>query len=219
MLLPFGAHAADIPASKCVTAATKNSRNAAIARMETDIKPWLDKPESASAIAAYREAIATAWDAMEEPYCGFGKYGAASAVKSFGKSVIRAQSAFATASIGWKKGAAPKTTATTTNAAAIKANIPAAAAAPIVAATLSAPPKGKIIPGLAFGTRSEHVLLLQKRLNAAGVLDASYMTGYFGQMTKDAVLAYQLERKIVATRESPGAGLVGPKTLARLNEN
>lgn len=218
MLVPFGASAADAaPASKCVTTATKASRNAAIARMEADIKPHLERPEAGPAIAAYREALATAWDAMEEPYCGFGKYGAASAVKSFGKSVVRAQGAFATASAAWKKGAA-KTTATTANAAAIKPTVPAPSpAAPM--ATVVSVPNGKIAAGLALGMRSDNVLLLQKRLHAAGVLDAEYLTGYFGQKTKEAILSYQVAKKIVAMKTSPGAGLVGPKTLASLNGN
>lgn len=217
MLVPFAASAADAPASKCVTAATKASRNAAIVRMETDIKPHLEKPEAGTAIAAYREAIATAWDAMEEPYCGFGKYGAASAVKSFNKSVVRAQSAFATASAAWKKGTAK---AVATNAAApapAPKPAPAPTPAPVVLSTKMATPGGNIPSGLAFGMRSDKVLLLQKKLHAAGWLEEDYLTGYFGQKTKDAVMAYQLAKKIVASKAAPGAGLVGPKTLKGLN--
>ena len=219
MLLPLTAFAADVPASKCVTTATKNSHNAAVARMEADIKPFLGKPEANASVAAYREAIATAWDAMEEPYCGYGSYGAASAVKSFGKSVVRAQSAFAAASAGWKKSPLAKAIAATTNAAAIKPAAPMPSPTPATKKATTSISRKKIPSGLTFGMRSDNVLALQERLNAAGVLNAEYLTGYFGQKTKEAVLAYQASKKIISTKASPGAGLVGPKTLASLNEN
>ena len=44
------------------------------------------------------------------------------------------------------------------------------------------------------------------------------VTGYFGNLTRKAVIRFQLKEKIVSSETSPGAGLVGIKTRAKVNE-
>jgi peptidoglycan hydrolase-like protein with peptidoglycan-binding domain len=44
------------------------------------------------------------------------------------------------------------------------------------------------------------------------------ITGYFGQLTKKAVQKFQLNYKVVGSKNDPGFGFVGPKTRAKLQE-
>jgi hypothetical protein len=65
---------------------------------------------------------------------------------------------------------------------------------------------------LTLGSRGTDVTELQKRLAAEGFLSVA-PTGYFGAMTKTAVIAYQKSHKI-----SPASGYVGAMTRAELNK-
>ncbi len=64
---------------------------------------------------------------------------------------------------------------------------------------------------LKVGSRSADVTELQKELAAAGHFSGT-PTGYFGNVTKSAVMAYQRANSI-----SPVSGIVGPLTRATLN--
>lgn len=65
---------------------------------------------------------------------------------------------------------------------------------------------------LRVGSSGQDVLELQNVLIAGGFLDAKYNTGYFGGLTKAAVVKYQKAHGI-----SPASGLVGPLTRGVLN--
>ncbi len=66
---------------------------------------------------------------------------------------------------------------------------------------------------LSVGSIGAEVTLLQKVLIDLTFLKIASPTGYFGSITKAAVMGYQTSRSIPAT------GLVGPLTRAALNSN
>src|SRR5260221_6291529 len=80
--------------TKCVTVATKAMYAADLARMEKDIAPYAANDGVVSTIRTYRNGIEIAWEAMEQPYCGTGSSGFASAKKSYSKTVERVRAAF-----------------------------------------------------------------------------------------------------------------------------
>ncbi len=63
------------------------------------------------------------------------------------------------------------------------------------------------------------VTALQDILKYEGLFPSNIeSTGYFGSITKDSVLKFQLKYGVVASANSAGAGRVGPLTRAKLNE-
>jgi len=68
---------------------------------------------------------------------------------------------------------------------------------------------------LYVGSSGYYVVKLQQRLAEEGYLNQRYITGYFGSITKRAVLKYQKAHKIDLSRG--GAGRIGPRTRAVLN--
>ncbi len=215
--------AAEAPASKCVTAGTLGTHAAVMTRLEKDIAPYLKNEKAAGIITVYRDAITVSWDAMKEPYCGFGVYGIKSAVKSYSKSTDRARLAFMEAVKGLAKGIVPVTTpmvaaasipAPALNPEPVKVVVPAVVAAPVMKKALGGIPRG-----LARGMRGDMVSALQARLATHFKLaDASSIqTGYFGPKTQEYLIKFQIEKGIVTSAVAPGAGLVGPKTAAALN--
>jgi peptidoglycan hydrolase-like protein with peptidoglycan-binding domain len=64
---------------------------------------------------------------------------------------------------------------------------------------------------LSYGSKGADVTALQSVLIADGYLNISSPTGWFGPLTKAAVIKYQTARNI------SGTGYVGPLTLASLN--
>lgn len=220
--LPFAATHADEPLTKCVTAASIAKNKAAIEKLEKDIAPYAKNEKSAAAIKAYRDAVTVAWSALEQPYCGFGKEGPASAIKSFGKSTERARTAFL---------------ASVKNQAAVKEVVPIAkqdsekpttpdGLTPSIDKMMAMPlpekkaafAKTKIRTGLRRGMRAASVSDMQKCLaDHFKVASEDLVTGYFGPKTESLVVKFQLERKIIKSANEAGAGLVGPKTAAALN--
>jgi len=65
---------------------------------------------------------------------------------------------------------------------------------------------------LAVGARGEEVTELQKVLIGEGLLKVDALTGYFGQLTRTAVIAFQKARGIAQV------GAVGPLTRTELNK-
>jgi peptidoglycan hydrolase-like protein with peptidoglycan-binding domain/3D (Asp-Asp-Asp) domain-containing protein len=61
----------------------------------------------------------------------------------------------------------------------------------------------------------EHVALLQEHLKNLGYLDHE-PTGYYGELTAEAVKSFQIANNIITTDEEVGAGRVGPATRATL---
>jgi len=70
---------------------------------------------------------------------------------------------------------------------------------------------------LAKGKRDESVLKLQEILVQKEFLNHK-PTGYFGKLTKAALIDFQIAEGLINTKTSAGAGTVGPQTRARLNE-
>ncbi|MCX6752377.1 MAG: DUF2341 domain-containing protein [Candidatus Nomurabacteria bacterium] len=72
---------------------------------------------------------------------------------------------------------------------------------------------------LSFGMSSNDVRRLQTLLaTKPGIYPEGIITGYFGQLTKKAVQKFQLNYKVVSSKNDPGFGFVGPKTRAKLQE-
>lgn len=86
------------PTSRCVTAAAKAARAKDLITFEADGKKidGLGTPEHplADDYKKYETALEYAWGALEEPYCGFGAFGSAAALKSYQKTISRARAAF-----------------------------------------------------------------------------------------------------------------------------
>lgn len=218
VLLPSAALAntvpvsANPPASKCVTAATKASRDAYHARMEKDVAPYLQNTNAEKFVKAYRDGLVVDWDAMEEPYCGFGAYGAKSAIKSYTKSVERKRNTFLTAVKNLTKG----TVVEKPVAVVEKKPVEKTAEKPVEKTVV----KTQIPSGLRRGMRSEDVKALQKFLAARYKIAADdLVTGYFGPTTEKYLIKFQIETKVVANASTPGAGLFGPKTAQVVAQN
>lgn len=66
------------------------------------------------------------------------------------------------------------------------------------------------------GARSAEVMKLQEILVREEFMD-HVPTGYFGKVTKEALISFQLDKGLIPSKNSPGAGQVGPKTREILN--
>ncbi len=77
----------------------------------------------------------------------------------------------------------------------------------------AAPSAASFTQTLGVGSIGAEVTLLQKVLIDLAFLKVAAPTGYFGALTKAAVMGYQTSRAI------PSTGLVGPLTRAALNSN
>ncbi len=65
--------------------------------------------------------------------------------------------------------------------------------------------------------KGAEVVKLQNILIKNGYLKEGMNTGYFGDKTKEAVLKFQMEKGIVTAETDNGAGRIGSRTLAALN--
>jgi hypothetical protein len=191
--------------TSCVTAATIHLHEAAMVQLNKDIAPYAENKEMQDAIKAYSSIVDISWTAMQDPYCGFGTYGAASGIHSFNKTVSQAREAFLNQAKGKKQNTV-------------------AVAAPTVAVsepavTTDQDEVAKIPQGLKMGVRSTVVTVLQEKLlkHFKLPLDADHVTGYFGRITKSLLIKFQYEHGIVTSDSDSWAGTVGPKTAAALN--
>ncbi|MEK7093247.1 MAG: peptidoglycan-binding protein [Patescibacteria group bacterium] len=72
---------------------------------------------------------------------------------------------------------------------------------------------------LAFGMRSSDVYRLQQILATdSEVYPNGTVSGYFGQLTREAVQKFQIKHGVVSSDKSVGYGSVGPKTRTKLQE-
>ena len=74
---------------------------------------------------------------------------------------------------------------------------------------------------LVIGSRGGDVSILQGILKGEGVYPAGLITGYFGPLTKQAVIRFQQKYTTEVLKPyglSKGTGIVGPTTRAKLNE-
>jgi len=68
------------------------------------------------------------------------------------------------------------------------------------------------------GYAHEHVRTIQRLLAQESFFPEDRISGYYGPVTTQAVLQYQLAKGIIKNADDPGAGRVGPSTLERLRE-
>jgi hypothetical protein len=72
---------------------------------------------------------------------------------------------------------------------------------------------------LKFGMRGADIRELQALLSQdPSIYPQALVTGYFGPLTRQAVTRFQLKNGIVASTKEAGTGVVGPKTISKLNE-
>jgi peptidoglycan hydrolase-like protein with peptidoglycan-binding domain/3D (Asp-Asp-Asp) domain-containing protein len=68
-----------------------------------------------------------------------------------------------------------------------------------------------------LGESSDEVRILQEFLQKQGYFNNDFLTDYFGEMTREAVLSFQIDNGIVGGETDLGAGRVGPSTLEMIN--
>lgn len=79
-------------------------------------------------------------------------------------------------------------------------------------------PKEQLISmTLQKGDQGEIVKELQKKLIKEGYLNIIQETDFFGAMTEEALIQYQIDNGIIPAKNNPGAGIVGPMTRQSLN--
>ena len=73
---------------------------------------------------------------------------------------------------------------------------------------------------LKYGSKSNDVKYLQVFLKSQGtvIYPEGLVTGYFGPLTKQAVIRFQLKYKLITSDQNIAAGYVGPKTRNLINE-
>lgn len=69
-----------------------------------------------------------------------------------------------------------------------------------------------------FGESGEQVRNLQNALKKLGYFKSGFVSGYFGEETRKAVLTFQKDKGIIASEADTGAGRVGPSTKEILNK-
>ncbi len=216
-------------ASRCVTSATIATNKQMLAKMEKDIAPYKQKAKASLAIRAYQESLSLAWEAMKQPYCGYGSPGASSAKKSYLKTTTRARNTFlqtirnldTSITSGSAKitpiGTLPVTSTADVPSISIK-TVPTTKIVKPLSPTTKPSKRITIPSGLVRGMRSEDVTDLQRLLLNHFHQDISDATPYFGTKTEVLVIRFQIEQGIIPSRYSPGAGQVGPKTATALNQ-
>ncbi len=219
------------PASRCTTAVFQKMHKDAVSQAEKDVAALKTKMGTLDAktevlTKSYLDEIELAWEVMQEPYCGYGAFGATAAQKSLQKTLTRARANFLagkdsgvrleTVTLKPESATIVRTVVTptpTTTAIVAKAPVSAPVTAPKTVATRPHPVLTQV---LKKGSHAKEVADLQAILVEKGMLDSEYATGYFGSYTESALIKFQLQRSIIATRTAPGAGTTGPKTRAAL---
>ena len=82
--------------TRCVTSATKALRAKDVSQAIKDEETYNIKgdEELEKAYKKYLDGLDLSWEAMLEPYCGFGSHGVAAAQKSYVKTVSRVRATF-----------------------------------------------------------------------------------------------------------------------------
>ncbi len=89
----------------------------------------------------------------------------------------------------------------------------------IVLASISPEPKTILLTTeMDFGIASVEVEELQQFLKNQGHFSGVLITDFYGPVTRDAVIEFQLENGLISDIEDFGAGRVGPKTLSLINQ-
>jgi len=71
---------------------------------------------------------------------------------------------------------------------------------------------------LAIGSKGNDVKKLQEFLKKSGFFKSVVITDYYGEITKEAVVQFQMANKIISDKSDKAAGVVGPSTLKKINE-
>jgi hypothetical protein len=88
-----------------------------------------------------------------------------------------------------------------------------------VAGTYTISGASNIRAGLDLGSRGENVTLLQRLLaQDKEIYPEGLVTGFYGNLTRQAVQAFQMKYGVVSSASDAGYGYVGPKTRAKLIE-
>ncbi len=222
------------PDSRCTTAGFKALYTSALSQATTDANKLKDGSGALSAhvqkaFDTYKQDIEFGWQAMQQPYCGFGAFGVSAAKKSFQKTLSRARTNFLAVAKGTATAAqeqhAERVVVASTGVSLNKqtnvvAQAPAPTPAPVVVSKSSASPAPAHVElaAVSYGQRGAAVKRLQDVLAAKGYLEADYATGYFGSYTQKALVQFQLDKKIITSKSSAAAGIIGPKTLAALQK-
>ncbi len=73
------------------------------------------------------------------------------------------------------------------------------------------------VSDLVYGSKNSDVETLQKKLKELGYFKGAIVTDYYGDVTKDAVIAFQLDKGIISSKSEEGAGRLGHETRNMLN--
>lgn len=213
------------PASKCTGKDFQAVRDAALVQAEKDVSKYRDAQgelsgELAKIFNDYIKDIALGWEAMEEPYCGFGAFGSSAAKKSLSKTIGHARTQYlaAVAKLNPKPVSAKvETVSVVSSTVAVATPNTPKAAEPVKIATTTPKAVRKPFSKLVRGTQSTEVKRLQEFLVTQKFLASDLATGYFGAKTEQAIINFQLAKKVISRKTDAGAGLLGPKTLQVLN--
>ncbi|MDA1061065.1 MAG: peptidoglycan-binding protein [bacterium] len=77
--------------------------------------------------------------------------------------------------------------------------------------------EGLLAYEIGYGATGPEVTSLQKFLKARGFFEGSFVTDYYGSVTREAVRKFQLEYNLIDSSSDSGAGHVGPSTLKMIN--
>lgn len=215
--ISFAVTTPSLPAkSACVTTETMKMHDGYVKQMEKDIAPYAQNDLLQEAITSYKRGLDFAWEAMEDPYCGFGSYGSASAKKSYKKTIVRTRDNFLASVKGKKIAPVIVEPIVESNTKIVKNEVKETAQKEVEKKIVAE----KIPKNLKRGMRNSHVSVLQKKLcQYYGLpVDANNVTGYFGPKTEKLVIKFQFEKKIISSARDSWAGLVGPLTTAAVNE-
>lgn len=83
--------------------------------------------------------------------------------------------------------------------------------------SLYAASEGPFQSTLALGDRGEEVKTLQQLLHKLGFFKGVFLTEFYGQQTKSAVLQFQLANELIDSEEADHAGILDATTRAHLN--
>ncbi|MBP7005523.1 peptidoglycan-binding protein [Patescibacteria group bacterium] len=237
------------PASRCTGTTFQKITAAAEEQAKKDLAKVTSKDGTVStgvadAYKIYEKDLAIAWAAMQQPYCGFGAFGATAAKNSLNKTIARARNAFLTTAGKTKNGPGSVSVAIVLTSNPLE-NVTLEAVAPTSTEAVTSTPVVKspekeieepssekkpeestskqlkhkeIRSTLKLGEHSDEVHTLQDILIKKNYLSSDLRTGYFGAMTEKALIAFQKDKKLIATKNSSGAGIVGPKTRRALAE-
>ena len=227
-------------ASRCTTAVFQKMHTNAETQAQQEFTKLKNSGKESelnltNAFKTYEQELSLAWGAMQEPYCGFGAFGATAAQKSYKKTLDRAHVNFLahaksgalatdlilvpvshTTGTAVAPAVVSRTVVETSSSSSSRSISPTVAPTSENSAPESTDSAVRISRSLVRGEKSTNVQRLQNVLVKKGLLDKEYATGYFGNYTEKAIISFQLGKGLIKSRASYGAGFVGRKTLTAM---